>query len=132
MPILSETREKLLSFACLHRRWNFGEGVPAKELSLQRALAILESLDDAGFSYTDAYPGLDGDILLSAYALPDYYDFKVKVDGSVTVTHTRGEEDKFYQEAMPLVEVFSNIKKFASEKWPTSDYLTSAFITAKS
>lgn len=132
MPILSETKDKLISFAYLSSGWNFGEGIPTKELPLKRALAILEALEDSGFSDTDVYPGIDGDVLLSAYALPDYYDFKIKVDGSVTVAHTLDEDDKFYQEAMPLVEVFSKIKEFASQKWPTSDYLTSAFITARS
>ena len=132
MSVFDQTKEKLISFASLPSGWNFGEGIPTQELPLKQALAILEVLDKSGFHHTDAYPGVNGDVLLSAYALPDYYDFKVKLDGSVTVAHMHDEEEKLYQEAMPLVEVFGKIKEFASQKWPTSDYSTSAFITARS
>ncbi|MGE0885636.1 MAG: hypothetical protein AB7P14_18975 [Blastocatellales bacterium] len=131
MPAQSETRDKLISFAYLPLGWNFGEGVPAKELPLKRAFAILEALENIGFYYTDAYPGLDGGILLSAYALPDYYDFKINLDGYVNVIHTRGEEDLFSQEAMSITQVINKIKEFASQKCPTSDYSTSAFTTAR-
>lgn len=131
MPALNETRNRIVSFAYLPTGWNFSKGVPAKEPVLKTALALLESLEKAGFHYTDAYPGNDGSAMLTAYALPDYYDFDVKPSGSITVVHARGDDELFCQEGMLVEEAQEKIKEFALQKWHTLDCLTSATITAE-
>lgn len=130
MPTLNQTRGKLVGFAFLPPGWNFNKGVPAKELPLKIALALLDALDEAGFHYTDAYPGIDGGIMLSAYSLPDYYDFNIKPSGSITVEHGQGDKELFYQPTMAAKDVYDQIKEFALQKWHTSESLTSEITIA--
>ena len=108
------TREKIQSFADLPAGWHYREGVPAKELALKLALILLGDLERAGFADNDAYPGIDGSVMISAYDLPDSYDFDVRPSGRITVAHAReGEDDDiFYQEGMTLEESQQKIKEF--------------------
>lgn len=132
MPTLNETRGKLIGFAFLPEGWHHKEGVPAKEHALKTALVILNDLEEVGFSRTDAYPGLDGGVMVSAYDLPDSYDFDVKPSGLITVAHERGDEDVFYQEKMTVKEVRGKIKEFGVSQCHTSDCLISGTTTAGS
>jgi hypothetical protein len=131
MPALNETRDKIIGFAYLPVGWNFNKGVPAKEPALKTALTLLDELEKAGFHDTDAYPGDDGSVMVSAYALPDYFDFDVKPSGRITVAHARGDDDLSYQEGLSMEEAQRKIKEFAIQQWHTSDCLTSATITTK-
>jgi hypothetical protein len=132
MPSPNKTRDKLVGFAYLEAGWNFGRGVPAKEPALKTALTLLDDLNKAGFQETDAYPGDDGSVMVSAYALPDYCDFDVKPSGLITVVHAREDDELFYQERMSLEEAQRTIKEFALQQWRTSDCLISTTITANS
>ncbi|MCI0389134.1 MAG: hypothetical protein MOB07_10280 [Acidobacteria bacterium] len=131
MPSPKMTRHKIVGFVYLPTGWNFGKGVPAKEQAVKGALTLLDDLEKAGFEKTDAYPGDGGSVMVSAYALPDYYDFDVKPCGEVTVAHGRGDEDVSYQEGMSIEEAQSKIKEFALRQWHTSDYSTSIIIIAE-
>lgn len=131
MTTLNKTQEKLISFAYLPIGWNFNKGVPAQEAALKTAITLLEVLINSGFKDTDAFPAEDGSVMVSAYVGSDSYDFDVKVDGTITVAHAREDDDLFYQEGMQVGEAQKKIKEFASEKWPTSDYLISNATTSK-
>ncbi len=122
MTTHNKTQAKLLSFAYLPIGWNFNRGVPAEQQALKTAFALLEALVDAGFKDTDAFPAEDGSVMVSAYVGAESYDFDVKVGGTITVVHTRRDEDLFYQEGMQPESVKKKIKEFALQKWPTYDY----------
>jgi len=133
MPSPKKTRNKIVGFAYLPTGWNFGKGVPAKEQAVKDALDLLDDLEKAGFEKTDAYPGEGGSVMVSAYALPDYYDFDVGTNGTITVAHARRDEDEdiFYEENMSVEEAQSKIKEFALQQWPTSDCSTSVTTTVE-
>jgi hypothetical protein len=132
IPSPKKTRDKIVGFAYLPVGWNFNRGVPAKETALKAALTLLDDLEKAGFHNTDAYPGNDGSVMVSAYVLPDYFDFDVKPSGLVTVVHAQGDEDLFYREGLSVEDAQRKIKEFASQQWHTSDCLTSTIITVES
>lgn len=123
MPTINETRGKLIGFAFLPNGWHFNEGVPAKEQTLRTALILLGDLEKAGFTRTDAYPGADGSVMVSAYESSDSYDFSIRPSGAITVTHDRGDEELFYQEKMTEEEVREKIKEFGLSTCHTPDYL---------
>jgi hypothetical protein len=131
MSSSKQTRDKIVGFAYLPVGWNFNKGVPAKETALKAALTLLDDLERAGFHNTDAYPGNDGSVMVSAYVLPDYFDFDVKPSGLVTVVHAQGDDDLFYREGLSVEDAQRKIKEFASQQWHTSDCLTSTNITAE-
>ena len=130
MPTVNETRGKLVGFAYLPEGWHFKQGIPAKEIALTTAVRILNDLEKAGFNRTDAYPAIDGGVMVSAYDLPNSYDFDIKPSGLITVAHERGDEDVFYQEQMAVVEVLGKIKEFGVSKCHTLDFLISGITTA--
>ncbi len=132
MATLNEIRGKLIGFAYLSNGWHYNQGVPAKEHTLKTALMLLSGLEEAGFHYTDAYPGIDGSVMISAYDLPDSYDFNVKPSGLITVAHDRESDDLFYQEGMTVDGALGKIKDFGASKCHTSDYLISGTTTAGS
>ena len=125
MPTLNETRGKLIGFAFLHEGWHFNEGGPARESTLKTASILLGDLEDAGFTHTDAFPGVDGSVMISAYGMADSYDFSIRPSGAITVTHERGDEEIFYQEKMKEGEVREKIKEFGLSTCHTPDYLIS-------
>ncbi len=122
MTTHSKTQEKLISFAYLPIGWNFNSGLPAEQQALKTAFALLDALVGAGFKDTDAFPAEDGSVMVSAYVGAESYDFDVKVGGTITIAHTREDEDLFYQEGMQLESVKKKIKEFALQKWFTYDY----------
>lgn len=130
MPTLNETRGKLIGFAFLPEGWHFKEGVPAKEHTLKTALALLGALEAAGFDRTDAYPGIDGSVMISAYEMPEVYDFNIRPSGAITVSHEKGDEELFYQEGMTEDHVREKIKEFGLSTCHTPDYLILGTITA--
>lgn len=130
MPTLNQTRGKLIGFAFLQEGWHFKEGVPAKEHTLRTALTLLGDLENAGFTRTDAYPGIDGSVMISAYDLPDSFDFSIRPSGAITVTHERDEEELFYREGMKEEEVREKIKEFGLSTCHTPDYLILGTTTA--
>lgn len=130
MPTINETRGKLIGFAFLPNGWHFNEGIPAKEHTLRTALTLLGELEEVGFTRTDAYPGGDGSVMISAYELPDSYDFSIRPSGAITVTHDRGDEELFYQEKMKEEEVREKIKEFGLSTCHTPDYLILGTTTA--
>src|SRR5262249_22495634 len=73
--------------------------------------------------------GNDGSVMVTVYALSDYYEFDVKPTGLITVAHEREQTESFYQEDMTQEQVLLKIKEFALQKWHTSDYSISASTT---
>jgi len=128
MPTVNEARGKIIGFAFLPTGWNYGKGVPGNEGALKIASRLLDGLEKEGFRLFDAFPGDDGSVTVSAYALPDSYDFDVNPSGKITVVHDREDEELFYQEGMTFEAALQKIKEFGSPKWNTSEYSTSETI----
>ena len=60
-------------------------------------------------------PGTDGSVLLSAYVLPDYYDFDIKPSGAITAVHGRGDNELFCQENLSAEGAQQIIQEFARQ-----------------
>ncbi|MGH9755072.1 MAG: hypothetical protein ACREA2_20025 [Blastocatellia bacterium] len=93
MPSVEMTRKKLIEFAKLERGWHYGEGVPADPTALASAFAILENIAARGFEEVNAFPGIEGEVRVTAYAGADYYEFTTELDSSVTYVCEREDEE---------------------------------------
>lgn len=118
---LSATKEKILKFAHLDVGWHFGEGVAISENSLGLGLAILDKLALIGFTETDAFPGVGGDVQITAYDLSDFYEFNIELDGTFTIVHERNGEELSYDASLSLMAALKRIEEFAFEKCDYSD-----------
>lgn len=61
------TEKKIKSFAKKVVGWHYGQGVPPSERRVSMALDYLFILQVLGFHETDAFPGIDGEIMVRAY-----------------------------------------------------------------
>ncbi len=75
---LDETKEKIESFKALEKGWHFGEGIPAKPETAGAALSLLYLAARKGFDNFDAFPGVDGSVMLSIYK--NGYNFECDFD----------------------------------------------------
>lgn len=60
------TNETIKSFLTLPKGWHYGSGIPMSEITTNIALEFNEYAENFGL-ITEAFPGVDGEILLSIY-----------------------------------------------------------------
>lgn len=76
------TSDKIKAFQNLERGWHFGEGIGASPASAKSALAIQAFADAAGFQ-SDAFPGLDGSMVVVLYQENRSHEFTLTAEGAV-------------------------------------------------
>jgi hypothetical protein len=108
---LSETGEKIRSFGRLERGWHFGEGSPPRETLIKKAIELDGLAQGLGFTDTDAFPGPNGELRYCVYDGPNYYEFTLEIDGSVTTViendGTEMERVSSFEEARQILKKFS-------------------------
>ena len=75
------TASKLLGFADLKPGWHCGTGEGFDRRSIETALKFHRTLNLAGHTDTDAFPGLSGEIQISVYALPRSCELLIESTG---------------------------------------------------
>ena len=61
------TEDKIKGFKNLEKGWHYGRGIKFSDKVINQSLELLEAINLAGYSRTDAFPGLDGEIELAIY-----------------------------------------------------------------
>jgi hypothetical protein len=114
------TLTKILSFARLPFGWHYGEGRPIDKKVIQRALAILWRLYRLADS--DAFPGSDGEIMVTGYEGDHYIEAIVENDGSVSLTYEFKDSEIFAQERMSAEEADAKLMEIAGQIWNISAF----------
>jgi hypothetical protein len=86
------TEEKIFNFSLLESGWNYGEGEKFSNEAIRSALKLHNEIIFRGFSRTDAFPGLDGEIQITIYEGAHYYAFELEKSGIWSVTHEINNE----------------------------------------
>jgi hypothetical protein len=123
------TEAKLQSFRQLPPGWNYGEGVPSNQVAFDNALCLLCEATRSGFYDTDAFPGTDGEIMLTIYFSEHYLEFILELDGSVTFCYERADQEISYVEGLSLSDAANRIAELWDEIWTRSESLTDNVIT---
>jgi hypothetical protein len=125
------TITKIDSFASLPAGWDYGEGVPASVNTVSLARDIFYELMQLGFTRTDAFPGADGGIQLTAYE----GDFRhiiviVKPSGEISLTHkTNGQRIRPSIITADRNVIKTGLREIAREKWNISVSSTLSSLT---
>ena len=106
------TTRKINDFKKLKKGWNFGEGVSFKKSILMDAVFLNQEAGRLGFFETDAFPGPNGEVMVTVYSGNHYLEFIIELDRSVTFRHEQAGEELYRQEALSLHEAESKIKEF--------------------
>jgi hypothetical protein len=103
------TEEMIASFSHLPDGWDYGEGGPIPEPVVQRALMWNTLFRLLGFLQTDASPGSDGEISITASYGDHYIEAIIEPDNTISVAYDFQRKQVFYtlrrapHEAMKIV-----------------------------
>ena len=81
----SNTAEsKIQAFSRLKDGWSYSEGIAFDESVISLSLELLRECNERGLLRTNAFPGLNGEILLVVYCKKDSLEFTVEPDCTIT------------------------------------------------
>lgn len=81
------TGQKIRDFQKFETGWHYKEGLPFSQNAISEALDLHFQILTAGFNETDAFPGLSGEIQVTAYWEDDYFEFTREANGLWTFVH---------------------------------------------
>lgn len=99
---LSAITQRILSFGSLEAGWHFGEGRPATDRAVSAALAVLSVLH---CYEVEAFPGVDGGILVAAYHDTEVLEARCEPDGRIGFWHEVSDEAIEERENVRLQEI---------------------------
>ena len=111
------TERKIRGFRELERGWHYGEGVPIEQSTLDNAIVLHQEAVRLGFLETDAFPGLNGEVMFTIYLDDHYLEFILEPNGNVTFYREKSDEEISYQEGLSFQNAKEKIEQFRMEKW---------------
>lgn len=118
------TRDKIAAFANLPDGWHYGSGTRPSDATIRRALEVHDVLLSLGFAATEAFPGPNGEIVVTAYEREHCLEIVAESDGSVSIIYEIGKQPGQPRYRMSTVEARQLLAEIASHIWNTSDYST--------
>jgi hypothetical protein len=125
---ISQTTQKIKSFRDLPVGWHYGSGVPPTDETIRKALLLNAEAGFAGFRKTNAFPGTDGEIQVTAYHESIYLELMLELDGRVIFIYEHNDKEIAY-EGLTLNEAIARIRTFRGLTWALSGLSTSGTTT---
>jgi hypothetical protein len=117
----NNTDEKILNFADVAMGWHFGEGVQISSSAIRDAAKLHDTFLLNGFYETDAFPGLAGEVRVTAYHENQYFEFTREVNGKWSyVAELDGVIDD-EQDSLTLEKAQGIVKNISERIWNTFD-----------
>jgi len=111
--LVKETEEKIASFAELEAGWHYGRGNGVPREIIDAAVTLLFCFVMAGFKKTDAFPGVDGEVMVTAYDGDHAVSVTVERDRTYTISHEIGKEERLYEPGLSEVDAYRNLLETA-------------------
>ena len=105
------TKAKIESYLTMPDGWNFGEGIAFDNATVDAALRLHGELLRNGLSRTESFPGLGGQVIVTFYRLPHYYEFVVYPDGHIEYTHEFDDDEVCWRESITEADTYAIIAK---------------------
>lgn len=107
---------KLKEIACLKNDWHYGEGVPPNKETLKKANSLIEQITMSMFD-VDVFPGIDGEIMVTAYHKEHYLEFTIECDQTVTYVYQKQKIDISYEEGLSFNDTIERLDAFCDKIW---------------
>jgi hypothetical protein len=121
---------KLNEFRTLEAGWCYGEGVALKDSPLiDPGVQIATALIQAGFVDTDAFPGIHGEVRVTAYKGDHYLEFTCEGPDRITFAYELEQNEIEFSEGISLKEAINKIKDYRKQIWPLSDFFLDSTMT---
>ena len=101
--------EQIESFAKLKQGWNFGEGESFSQQVIDNAIFIYKIGKMHGL-LAEAFPGIDGDIVISFQNKEHFLDIKINPNASFVAEYEKGIGENFTSTLLGLLNI-SDIKE---------------------
>jgi hypothetical protein len=118
----SKTAENIISFSLLPDGWDYGEGGPIPQLTINNALAWERFFDLKGWD-TNAGPGTDGEIAVSAKLGSSRVEVVIEPKNTLTVAYDFKGTRVSYAPRISTQEAHKRILEIV-EPWNASDSST--------
>lgn len=128
---LSAAQIAIDSFAEMQDGWHYGSGLAPDANTRRRASVALERMQTLGLRDIQAFPGADGEILLSATRGDDYFSATIERNGLYAFNHEHADEEVFYREGLSLGEFIGVITEAIGGVWHTSGSLAHGGLITK-
>lgn len=112
---IAKTDSKIRSFARLPAGWHYGTGIPARSDVVRVAREYLWHLLMLGFPETDAFPGVGGEIMVTAYRGDHRVQVTVELDRTFVVTHEFGDDERYHEDDLSGLRACAAINAIAEE-----------------
>jgi len=123
--VATATAEKIISFGSLAPGWHYGNGGPINSKTIDLALAIYWQFFLGGLEETDAFPGADGEVMVTAYFDAHYLEVIVESDDTMSFTYEVGDEEMLPPlEHRPPEEISKLLAGVMRGIWSTSAFCT--------
>jgi hypothetical protein len=119
---LSEVERKISSFAALPNGWDYGRGGPISQAVLDSAFEWNRFFRQHGFSETDAFPGGDGEVVITAGYGDHDIELIVEPDGKISVAYDRGGKHQLYRADLASIEATWVVTNLMGQIWNASGY----------
>jgi len=91
---------------------------------LRQAIRLHRGIINLGFSETDAFPGVDGGILLAVYEGTEYFALRLEVDGTITYYRETQDVEVDEQEGLTCTQALEILRMYRKETWtPSASYI---------
>lgn len=109
-----EICQRIHSFGQLPAGWHYGEGDPATDTAVSVALGVTELLPNR--DDVEAFPGVDGGILLAAHYRNETLEVRFDPDGRVDFWHEINDEVVEEQEDVLLAKIVDYVGDLSWEQ----------------
>lgn len=129
---LHPTLKKVQAFLRLQPGWHYGRGMAFTPELIKEALQFQVYATSLGFYETDAFPGIDGSIMLTVYEGPDSIEFTLNPCGDIDYRRETDDVEVSEREGLTLSAAQGILREFRRETCkPSVSYTTGTLITAK-
>jgi len=117
----NNTENKILDFEDIEDGWHFGEGIAVSRRAIQDACRLHDTFLEYGFYETDAFPGLAGEVRVTAYWKDYYFEFTRERDGRWRfIEEVNGSEiEDAERDNLSLSETQKTVEEIAQRLWTT-------------
>ena len=110
-------RDKILDFSRYSKGWDYGEGKPFSTETLRRALLLNRIIIAKCTPETDAFPGPDGDIMVTAYWDQWYWEFLINAGGTVTYIAEKNDIVTDERDGLSFNEALAIARRLTKQTW---------------
>jgi hypothetical protein len=114
--------KKVDSFSNLPDGWHYGQGVPPFAQVIDKAKKLNKLALSIGFKETNAFPGIEGEIQLTAYFRNLYLEFTISSDELITYVYECDNQEIEYKQ-ITYDEAITKIRSFRGIIWALSELL---------